>query len=290
MNYIIFDLEYNQPGKIGNIYVRKNEECPSEIIEIGAVKLNSKLDIVDNFRIYIRPTVSKYINPRVLRKTKITKKDLEYGFIFPTAFKHFKSWCGDNFILCSWSNNDIVEMFRNCWYHNLKFDISDSYLDIQKLDMKVNNLNNIRSLGKAIEVHNIIFEKKLHRALHDSTYTALVFKKNFDNNVTKQLLINPNDIEFKYQKYMTDLSDYSIDKDKLITKCPECQELIVMSTEWEVGEDKRFWALGECCNCNNFISTHVAVLKDSENQIKYQHDNSVLDKQEYNRLKRKFFN
>ena len=44
MNYIVFDLEWNQsPG--GKRW--SNSRLPFEIIEIGAVKLNEKKEIVD---------------------------------------------------------------------------------------------------------------------------------------------------------------------------------------------------------------------------------------------------
>ena len=44
MNYIVFDLEWNQcPYGKG----QENERIPFEIIEIGAVKLNSERQIID---------------------------------------------------------------------------------------------------------------------------------------------------------------------------------------------------------------------------------------------------
>ena len=46
MNYIVLDLEWNQcPYGKG----RENKKLPFEIIEIGAVKLNEKREIVDSF-------------------------------------------------------------------------------------------------------------------------------------------------------------------------------------------------------------------------------------------------
>ena len=51
MNYIILDLEWNQ----GNEQKEKQlKELPFEIIEIGAVKLNSRMEICDSFHELIR--------------------------------------------------------------------------------------------------------------------------------------------------------------------------------------------------------------------------------------------
>ncbi len=48
VNYIIMDLEWN------NTYCKKKKGFMNEIIEIGAVKLNSNLDIVDTFSVFIK--------------------------------------------------------------------------------------------------------------------------------------------------------------------------------------------------------------------------------------------
>ena len=43
MNYIIFDLEWNQPM----LKVNSKPQMPFEIIEIGAIKLDEKFSIID---------------------------------------------------------------------------------------------------------------------------------------------------------------------------------------------------------------------------------------------------
>ena len=62
MNYIVFDLEWNQsPG--GKRY--SNSRLPFEIIEIGAVKLNEKKEIVDSFQRLIKPQVYNWIHDSI---------------------------------------------------------------------------------------------------------------------------------------------------------------------------------------------------------------------------------
>ena len=58
MNYIVFDLEFNQGYK----YKRKNKsrinpKCRFEIIQIGAVKLNDKLETIDRFDKLVKPQI-----------------------------------------------------------------------------------------------------------------------------------------------------------------------------------------------------------------------------------------
>ena len=59
MNYIVLDLEFNQafPFKSGK-KVEPNPECPFEIIQIGAVKLNERFEQLDSFNCMISPQIS----------------------------------------------------------------------------------------------------------------------------------------------------------------------------------------------------------------------------------------
>ena len=62
MNYIVFDLEWNQPQDGKPTETRK---LAFEIIEIGAVKLNDSFNIVDKYDQLIRPQVYHEIKWRI---------------------------------------------------------------------------------------------------------------------------------------------------------------------------------------------------------------------------------
>ena len=53
MQYIVIDLEWNGG------YSRKAHGYFNEIIEVGAVRLNETLEVVDTFQANVRPVVSK---------------------------------------------------------------------------------------------------------------------------------------------------------------------------------------------------------------------------------------
>lgn len=294
MEYIVFDVEYNSPGKIGKINIISDEECPFEIIEIGAVKLNENLKIVDTFRIYVRLSINKLINPLVIRKTKIKLDDLKYGFDFTEAYKNFKKWCGDNVTLCSWSNNDIIEMKRNCNYHNLEFDISDKYLDIQKLYMEAHGLENQISLKNATSNYDIQIEKDLHRALHDSMYTAILLAKTYNNELVAKNTINPNNIHFKHVKYICDISNNDVDRRKIHNRCPVCNKFARRKTQWIKGRDRNVFSLGECSSCKNKIITNANIKqkinKVDQKRIEYDVNNKIVSEVEFKRLLTSCFN
>lgn len=59
MNYIVFDLEWNQAA---DLRTRRASSLLFEIIEIGAVKLNEKREHIDDFHELIRPQVFRTMN------------------------------------------------------------------------------------------------------------------------------------------------------------------------------------------------------------------------------------
>lgn len=193
MNYIVFDTEFNQPQpKLfnPNIKFKPNRISPFEIIEIGAVKVNENLEIVDTFQSFIDPVIYKRLSPIVSRKTKITKKDLKKGENFAKVMKAFMKWIGDEYILCTWSDNDIREMKRNCNYHQIDSTWLDNYYDIQLHCTKILGLPKHHAIGlrNALQSFQIEEDAAFHRAIDDAVYTAKVFIKVFSQEMHQEML------------------------------------------------------------------------------------------------------
>ena len=80
MNYIVFDLEWNQsPG--GKKY--SNSRLPFEIIEIGAIKLNKERVMVSEFNELIKPQVYHEMHKITSKLIHIQMQELERGRPFP---------------------------------------------------------------------------------------------------------------------------------------------------------------------------------------------------------------
>lgn len=94
MNYIIFDLEFNQEYRDKTIEdkIEKSTNSPSltfEIIQIGAVKLSENFEKISTFTSFINPTVHKTIHPYVKRMTGITEEQLQSNDKFPDVLNKF---------------------------------------------------------------------------------------------------------------------------------------------------------------------------------------------------------
>lgn len=253
MNYIIFDFEWN------NAYNYKTKKGMNEIIEIGAVKLNSYLEIVDTFKQLIKPRVSKKLGTRFKNLTNITMDEInEKGIDFDDAFSDFARWSrGDNTVFLSWSQSDLYTLVDNF----VKFkgttyvDFMENYADIQKYCMQFidNHDGNQISLSHCASLFEIdLSDKSLHRALEDCYAEAYCFRKVFDK---KRFLpfINRCDRAF-FEKlvfkpyFLTDKNiEFNVNDVKL--SCPKCSATVEPLNEYDFA-NKTFKAAGQCKKCS----------------------------------------
>ena len=103
VNHIMIDLEMN---KIERRY-NGDKKLSSELIEIGAVKMDSKFDVIDQYQTYVMPSYGK-MNSRIIKLTGITDDKLEGAPDFFEALDSFASWIGNiKTVFYSWSMSDI---------------------------------------------------------------------------------------------------------------------------------------------------------------------------------------
>ena len=180
MNYIVFDLEFNQAFdfKTGS-YSKSNPECPFEIIQIGAVKLNSHFDTIGEFNCYIKPVIYKRLHPYVEKITGITQEIMENGINFNSAYEEFSTFVSKDDILCSWGGDDVKALFRNIRYHKLSSSaMPDRYMNIQSFATTYRKYEPGKAIGlkNAVELLELEIESDFHNALNDAMYTAEIFK------------------------------------------------------------------------------------------------------------------
>lgn len=174
MQYIIFDLEWNQPHSDGAM-ITEPVYLTGEIIEIGAVKLNEHFTPVDELRLYITPKHYTKMHRRIAALTGIHDRQLqEQGIPFPEAFAKFTDWCGEDYAYMTWSLSDMPMLLDNMLLHGL--DISNLPLcyDIQRIfDREIMRSSRRYSLDAALE---ILGERgdAAHDALHDARNTAKI--------------------------------------------------------------------------------------------------------------------
>ena len=174
MNYIVFDLEWNQPAW-GTAEVTDPLHLTGEIIEIGAVKLNDDFKKTDELCLYITPQYYTNMNQHVVALTKIHGNYLEEnGQPFPEAFQRFQEWCGEEYTYMTWSDSDLPMLVENMILHNISVENLPPCVDIQRIfGREIMRTDRQFSLDDAIDV---LKEKgdRAHDALHDARNTLKV--------------------------------------------------------------------------------------------------------------------
>jgi inhibitor of KinA sporulation pathway (predicted exonuclease) len=262
MNYVVFDLEWNQcpDGKD-----RENPMIPFEIIEIGAVKLNSDRKVVDTFQEYIKPKVYKWLHNRTKELLHMEYKELrDSGQPFVDVVGEFFRWCGPECSFCTWGNQDLMELQRNMKYHGILNWLPGPvcYYDVQKLfSICREDGKSRKSLEYAIDLLHLQKDMEFHRALADAKYTAEIFQlldqqevlENFSIDTFQNPQSKKDEIYISYAGYDKFVSREFMDKDKALkdrevtsTRCPKCHRAAKRKVKWFTNNSKNYYSVSLC--------------------------------------------
>ncbi|WP_165452325.1 3'-5' exonuclease [Paenibacillus thalictri] len=158
MNYIVLDLEFNG-RKHYDIY-------PMEIIEIGAVKLNERHEVVDTFQSYIKPNYP--VNHFALQFCGISKEQLLKSPGFTEVIGKFIAFCGDSYKLLAWGGSDFFNLFVDCKVNEIDHEWLVNLLDVTQFFEG--------GLQKALEEHQLEPIGQHHSALDDALNAAQLLK------------------------------------------------------------------------------------------------------------------
>lgn len=176
MDYIVFDLEWNQ----GRDKKEEKKTLPFEIIEIGAVKLDDKRNVKDTFTRVICPIVYPKLYEITKRLIDLKEEELRDGVSFMEAGADFIEWCGDDFRFCTWGSADLTVLQQNLDYFGVRYkmDYPLYYYDVQQLYSEAfEEEHRVRNLEYAVGELKIPQGENFHRAISDARYTAQVFEK-----------------------------------------------------------------------------------------------------------------
>lgn len=263
MNYIIMDLEWN------NSYLKSAEKFINEIIEIGAVKLDSELKTVDTFSSLVRPVVSRKLRSRIKNLTHITNEDVRNGKPFSAVIAEFAEWVGDDALIMTWGDTDIRTLQTNFKYFlDTKYiEFITKYADLQKFCQCFINMENVQQAGLSYAAGCLQIDPEKyphHRALDDSLLSAECFKKVFDADKLSEF-IKVCDKEFyarlDFKPYVIkDKNDPLIDKNLFNCYCDICGGKVETKKKWKF-MNQSFRGVFFCPNCNREFRVNLRVKK-----------------------------
>lgn len=261
MDYVILDLEWNQcpDGKQS-----EDKQLPFEIVEIGAVKLDSKYREISRFSEIIRPCVYKSFHFKTQEIIQRNMDDFLVARTFPQVFSDFMAWCGNRVHFCTWGTLDLLELQRNVRYHQLPNPLRTPlrYYDIQKVFSLVHeDGKSRRTLEHAVDFLGLEKSMPFHDALCDAWYTAQVLKTLPERTVLhnysydyfrppaskKEEIFATFDTYFKYVSREFDTKqDLMKDRQVLSTKCYLCHKAAKKKVRWFLAGNQNYFCLAYC--------------------------------------------
>ena len=177
MNYIVMDMEWNQPWP-GSPSSKKVLPVPirGEIIQIGAVRLTEDGEVADEFQVMIRPKFYRHLNRRVSKLTGIKENRLrDEGVPFPEAMERFIQWCGENIVFLTWGFDDIGILRENLLLFGMDTGFTERWYNAQMIfNAQTDGSNSQKALKTAMELFGIEASRPAHDALGDAYHTALI--------------------------------------------------------------------------------------------------------------------
>jgi len=260
LNYVIFDLEYNQQDKENHrlawtMKTKKPQYLKAEIVQIGAIKVDENLKYISNFKMYVKPKFLPKINQHVLEILNINESYIRMnGLYFNKVFNEFKSFIGQDkctFVTWSGSDNDINVLKSNLNAWKIKFELNKyKHIDLQKAIMNKNKLKDHPSLKNVALEYGIDFDIN---SLHDAYMDASVTKQLLQKIGIYEARLYTEDINFRLKRGI-DLKSNSIStrEFKRIPNCNMCGKFVktVDKTNFYTGKNKNIIQMNKICFCN----------------------------------------
>ena len=260
--------------------VRSKED---RIIEIGAVKLNEKLNIVSSFNRYIKPQVYTTLHNVIKDLVSIDQNKFNNADTFSVVFEKFMEWCGEDYIFCTWGVTDLYELQRNMNYYDIenRFVKPLIYYDIQKFYSILYQDGKRRStLETVVKELGIPTRADFHNALNDAHYTALICKKIDFYRAKNRFSIDhycipcsrEEEIYATYDTYEKFISmgydsKEELIKDKVIftDKCYICNKRMKKDLDWFSNSNHVYYFLGMCSE-HGMVKGRVHIKKTEDNK------------------------
>jgi len=256
MHYIVLDLEWNQPlSAQSKVFRTVGHKLIFEMIQIGAVKMDPELNIVDTISIPICPTHYVRIHPRIRRMTHLGQEELAGAPTFLEAMDQFLTWCGEEPVFLTWGCDD-----ASVWKQNMDFfqypKPMPTICDLQRMFSDRLGSKERKGLKAAMELVGVDPDENLyfHNALHDAYYTALVFRQMAAPHEVMNYPVMPKNLLNSRRRSRETGQVYDTAREALAgleaqqPKCPVCHRVMTLDPAYVQQAGDKYIALGKCCD------------------------------------------
>lgn len=210
LNHIMIDLEMNKIEK----QHRDQLKLSSELIEIGAVKMDDHFEVIDTYQSYVSPDFGP-MNHRIIALTGITDDKLVGAPRFAEAMDDFAKWIGkEPTTFYSWSLSDIRQFQTESAFKEYRGKIlrrmEANWIDFQEEYSKLLGIEKKIKLKQAVAAADYEFTGAQHTALADAVNTAEILRLSKDADRFEAVM-----------KPVLDLFRLEKEEPTLLDMCPE---------------------------------------------------------------------
>lgn len=271
MNYVILDLEWN------GSYSKRVRHYVNEIIEFGAVKVDSSMKVIDRFSMLVKPQIGKKLNGHIASLTHISNDELfgsDHTFKNTIAeFGKFSAGC----VILTWGTSDILTLMDNFEYYtnSSRIPFLKYYCNLQEFcenRLQRHNPSAQMGLQTCADILDVQGDDNMHRAYSDALLSYKCLEKLYDPQALNELTVSADEsfykkITFK-NKFITDINNPLIDKSQFFFNCEQCGIRTEQLTHFKV-KSKGFIARFRCPKCRRqFTGKFTVRLKYEGAEVK----------------------
>ena len=266
MNLIVFDLEWNigyQPKTF--LYHGTELTLRGEIIQIGAVRINARGDVLDTFEVNLRPRIFRKLQHHIAKVTGLSQGDLDAGLPMKEGLQKFLDWAGPDAELAEWGLDDVPVLKQNLFLAGLDENWPDRWYDLQRIFLQAYP----RKEGEGLTLESVVDrlgipkEEPFHNALDDALYTTKVCRKlplpgglatyPTEEELLKEALLGaePNPAARDIRLFMNRMEhdDYRNVSELTEAACPECSAPLTPDEVWLKRGNTGYYTRCTCPYC-----------------------------------------
>ena len=250
MNLIVFDLEWNigyQPKTF--LYHGTELTLRGEIIQIGAVRINARGDVLDTFEVNLRPRIFRKLQHHIAKVTGLSQGDLDAGLPMKEGLQKFLDWAGPDAELAEWGLDDVPVLKQNLFLAGLDENWPDRWYDLQRIFLQAYP----RKEGEGLTLESVVDrlgipkEEPFHNALDDALYTTKVCRK---LPLAEGLATYPTEEELLKEALLgAEHDDYRNVSELTEAACPECSAPLTPDEVWLKRGNTGYYTRCTCPYC-----------------------------------------
>ena len=262
MNLIVFDLEWNI-GYAPRTFQYHGAELTlrGEIIQIGAVRINERAEILDTFEMTLRPRIFRKLQHHIAKVTGLTQGDLDAGVPIAQGLRRFVEWAGPDAEFAEWGLDDVPVLKQNLFLCGLDESWPARWYDLQRIFLQAYP----RKEGEGMTLESVVDRLGIpkvdpfHNALDDALYTVKVCRQlplaeglatypTEEEQLREALLTDPDATVHDLRTWfgLMEHDAYKTDPALCTLNCPVCGAPLALDDLWLKRGNTGYYTEGTC--------------------------------------------